>query len=75
MIQEVFQDYDVEWVEDLLENPVQIEDGRIQVPQGPGLGVELDLDAVADHLYTSGDDVEQINLFEKGWETRSLTDR
>jgi galactonate dehydratase len=75
MIQEVFQDYDVEWVDDLLDDPVAIEDGRLQVPSGPGLGVELNLDAVEEHAYTDEDQVKQINLFEAGWETRSLADR
>jgi L-alanine-DL-glutamate epimerase-like enolase superfamily enzyme len=27
-----------------------IEDGTIQVPEDPGLGVDLDLDVLADHL-------------------------
>lgn len=75
MIQEVFQTYDVEWVNDLLVDPVVVEDGHIEIPQRPGLGVELDMDVVEEHSYTGAkDEVHTINLFEKNWETRSLVD-
>jgi galactonate dehydratase len=75
MIQEVFQTYDVDWVNDLLVDPIAVEDGYIQIPQRPGLGIELDMDVVEEHSYSgSEDEVHTINLFEKDWETRSLTD-
>jgi galactonate dehydratase len=72
-IQEVFQTYDVDWVDDLLTEPIRIEDGEIVVPDGPGFGIELDDDVVREHAYT-GDNVDTINLFETGWERRA-TDR
>lgn len=34
---------------DLLRVPLTIQDGHVAVPTGPGLGVELDLDALDDH--------------------------
>ena len=34
---------------DLLRVPLAIADGHVHVPTGPGLGVELDMDAVDDH--------------------------
>lgn len=74
MIQEVFQTYDVEWVDDLLVNPVAIEDGDIRIPEGPGLGIELDMDVVREHEYT-GESVHTINLFEQGWEKREMDKR
>ena len=74
MIQEVFEDYDVDWKGELLEDPITIEEGRVHIPEGPGLGVELDMDAVREYEYT-GEDVHTINLFEKDWETRSMADR
>lgn len=56
-------------------NPIVVEDGHIQIPQRPGLGVELDMDVVEEHAYIGSEDqVHTINLFEKDWETRSLTD-
>ncbi|MFB6296579.1 MAG: mandelate racemase/muconate lactonizing enzyme family protein [Halobacteriales archaeon] len=74
MIQEVFEDYDVAWKTDLLDNPVVVEDGELQVPGGPGLGIDLDLDAVEKHAFT-GENAEAMNLFEAGWESRSMGDR
>jgi L-alanine-DL-glutamate epimerase-like enolase superfamily enzyme len=42
---------EVDWWDDLLagEGPL-IEDGSIAVPEGPGLGIELDYDVLNDHL-------------------------
>jgi galactonate dehydratase len=73
MIQELFQTYDVDWVEDLLVEPIAVEDGYVEIPDGPGLGIELDIDVVREHEYTE-EGVHTINLFEQGWETRSLAD-
>ena len=73
MIQEIFQTYDVEWVNDLLVDPITVEDGYVEIPQRPGLGIELDMDVVEEHAYEGAEDqVHTINLFEKGWETRNL---
>lgn len=76
MIQETFTEYDVEWAVDLLEDPIRIEQGALQLPAGPGLGVTLDMDAVREYA-VSPDELshdEHLNLFDAGWETRSLTD-
>jgi len=43
-----FHSYELGWWEDLVEEDV-IEDGHVEVPERPGLGVTLDLDAVAEH--------------------------
>jgi len=49
---------DTHWIwqdgQHLTRNPLTIRDGRIEVPERPGLGVELDLDAIerAHQLYT-----------------------
>ncbi|PSQ17509.1 enolase [Halobacteriales archaeon QS_8_69_26] len=53
-----FHSYELPWWEDLVEGPV-IEEGRIEVPEEPGLGVTLDVDVVADHL------VEGETLFDE----------
>lgn len=37
------------WEDDILTEPIAIEDGSIVVPDGPGLGVEVDEDALAAH--------------------------
>jgi len=74
MIQEVFHDYAYpEWAEELLVDPIEIEDGNVRLPEAPGLGVELDLDVVAEHAYDPEDADQMLDLFEAGWEDRSLT--
>jgi galactonate dehydratase len=74
MIQEVFEDYaHPDWGSKLLEESLTIEEGYIHLPDGPGLGIELDLGAVREHEYDeNSDDVEIMNLFEQGWESRSF---
>jgi gluconate/galactonate dehydratase len=44
-----YHSYQLGWWEDLVEESV-IEDGRIEVPEEPGLGVTLDLDVVEDNM-------------------------
>ncbi|WP_254537977.1 mandelate racemase/muconate lactonizing enzyme family protein [Halomarina litorea] len=44
-----YHSYELGWWSDLVEEAV-IEDGRIEVPERPGLGITLDMDVVADHL-------------------------
>jgi galactonate dehydratase len=73
-IQEMFQTYDVDWVDDLLVDPLVVEDGYVQLPEGPGFGIELDTDVVEAHEYTE-DAVHTINLFEKDWEKRAVEKR
>ena len=71
-IQESFDDFDVEWRRDVLKTPLEIENGYMQIPKRPGLGVELDFEAVNAHLTTETTD---MNLFDEGWENRSLPKR
>ncbi|WP_435349161.1 mandelate racemase/muconate lactonizing enzyme family protein [Haloarchaeobius sp. HRN-SO-5] len=40
---------EVEWWEDLVVGDDLIQNGRMDVPDGPGLGIELDWDAVREH--------------------------
>jgi gluconate/galactonate dehydratase len=44
-----YHSYELGWWDELVEEDV-IEDGRIEVPERPGLGVTLDMDAVGEHL-------------------------
>ena len=41
---------EVEWWDDLHTGGQLIEDGHLQLPESPGLGLDLDLDVVNDHL-------------------------
>ncbi|WP_066416670.1 mandelate racemase/muconate lactonizing enzyme family protein [Halorubrum aethiopicum] len=53
-----YHSYELGWWEDLVEEDV-IEDGYIEVPEGPGLGLTLNLDAVEEHM------VEGEELFDE----------
>ena len=44
-----YHSYELDWWSDLVEEDV-IEDGSIEVPERPGLGVTLDMDAVEEHM-------------------------
>lgn len=71
MVQETFVDYDADWTVELLEDPIVIEDGELQIPEGPGLGIELNMDAVLEHEFEDWDEIDQIDLFKSGWEDRA----
>jgi gluconate/galactonate dehydratase len=43
-----FHSYELDWWSDLVEETV-IEDGHVTIPEEPGLGITLDMDAVAEH--------------------------
>jgi len=45
-----FHSYQLGWWEDLIEENNLIEGGRMAVPEEPGLGLTLDLDAVSEHM-------------------------
>jgi D-xylonate dehydratase len=45
-----FHSYQLGWWEDLIEEDDLIEDGYMQIPEEPGLGLTLDLDAVEEHM-------------------------
>ncbi|WP_121740878.1 mandelate racemase/muconate lactonizing enzyme family protein [Natronorubrum halophilum] len=45
-----YHSYELGWWEDLVEEDDLIENGRMEVPEKPGLGLTLDLDAVAEHM-------------------------
>ena len=65
-IQETFEEFShPDWVGDLITGGPYVEAGTLRGPQGPGLGVDLDMGLVREHAY--GDD-ETI-----GFEDRSLT--
>ena len=50
-----FHSYELDWWADLVEEDV-IADGSIEIPEKPGIGVTLDMDAVEEHV-VAGDDV------------------
>lgn len=65
MIQENFADYDVPWRKDLVRGWNLCRGGEYALPEGPGLGIELDEAACAAHPY-------QRNPFPSLWDAEWL---
>lgn len=51
LIQENFAEYDVSWRNDLVRGWNPIRSGEFALPQGPGLGIEIDDEVCAQHPY------------------------
>ncbi|MCI0428029.1 MAG: mandelate racemase/muconate lactonizing enzyme family protein [Nitrospiraceae bacterium] len=66
-IQETFDDFHVPWARDLFEGLPKIVDGCFEVPDAPGLGVEVNEELVAKYPYSNRN---FMNLFKDGWENR-----
>jgi galactonate dehydratase len=50
-VQEAFGDFDVPWRDQLVRSRHRLVAGQFIISDEPGLGVELDLAAIADHPY------------------------
>ena len=48
-IQEMFAPQDAPWRDELARPPIAVVDGKVQIPSGPGLGIELDEDVALSH--------------------------
>ena len=70
-VQEYFNDFADPWVRETAPGLPEVVDGYFALPNGPGLGVELDEDAIAAHPKR---DVH-FNLFAEGWEKRKPATR
>jgi galactonate dehydratase len=66
MVQEAFAEFDVPWRSSLVRGWNPIQSGELVVPEAPGLGIELDDEAVAAHPYVK-------NPFPSLWEGEWLT--
>lgn len=69
LIQEHFDAFNEPWARDLVTwNPtIDPANGHLSLPDGPGLGIELDLDVARAHPY---DPHAYLNVFQPGWEKR-----
>jgi galactonate dehydratase len=63
---EYFDDFTAPFVRDAVRGAPLQRDGFLALPTAPGLGVELDLDVIAEHPYQPF----KFDLFEEGWERR-----
>lgn len=67
LIQECFDDTNSDWSREIMNGTVAVQDGYIEIPDRPGLGVELNEAEIAKHPYG---DQNFMRLFEAGWEKR-----
>lgn len=66
-VQELFDEFNVEWEREIVTPPVQVRDGRIVIPERPGLGVDLNWSELDRYPYR----VQNfLPLFATGWERR-----
>lgn len=63
---ELFDDFSAPFVRDAVRGAPHQVDGWLALPTEPGLGVDLDLDVIAEHPYRPF----QFDLFSEGWERR-----
>ncbi|TVY07508.1 mandelate racemase/muconate lactonizing enzyme family protein [Paenibacillus cremeus] len=67
LIQECFDDTNAEWSRRIMTGTVQVKDGYIEIPDDPGLGVDLNEEEMSKYPYG---DQNFLRLFEAGWEKR-----
>lgn len=67
MVQEAFGEFDVPWRNDLVCGWNPVREGEFILPETPGLGVEIDERAIAEHPYVP-------NAFPSLWDNNWLTD-
>lgn len=66
-IHEIFDEFNEPWEEHIVTNPVKVVNGYIDVPERPGLGIDLNIEEILKHPYQ----VENaLPLFKPGWEKR-----
>lgn len=66
-VQELFDEFNVEWERNIVDPPIEVVDGYITIPERPGLGIELDFEEIKRHPYAVHN---FLPLFAPGWERR-----
>lgn len=66
-IHEFFDEFNEPWEKDILTHAVTMHDGYITAPETPGIGAELNIDAIRKHPYQASN---YLPLFKVGWERR-----
>ena len=66
-LQEVFDEFNVTWEERLTIPPTKVINGYIEIPERPGLGIDLNWDELKQHPYAPN---HYLPLFKPGWERR-----
>lgn len=69
LIQEHFDAFNEPWMKELVtwQPDILAETGHLTIPDGPGLGVDLNIDLIKEHPY---DKDAYFNMYREGWEQR-----
>lgn len=67
-IQETFDDFSEPWLRDVVRGAPEVRDGYFELPNGPGLGIDLDEEAIREHPPQRG----FFNLWDPNWHKRSF---
>ena len=67
LIHEIFDEFNEPWEKHIVTHPVEVIDGYIEIPERPGLGIDLNLEEIAKHPYRHEN---YLPLFKPGWERR-----
>jgi galactonate dehydratase len=67
LIQETFDDFAQPWGREIMSGGPTVRDGYVELPAGPGFGVEFDTGEMAKYPYSRQN---FLRLFRPGWETR-----
>ena len=70
-IHEIFDEFNEPWESEIVTSPVHVVDGYIEIPEGPGLGIDLNIEEILKHPYRQEN---ALPLFKPGWERRSPTE-
>lgn len=71
-IQECFDDFLEPWVTDVLTGFLRVKDGHLEMPDAPGIGVELNEEEAKKHPYGKSN---FLRMFRPGWEKRDTAGR
>jgi galactonate dehydratase len=63
-LQECFSEYDVDWRKDLVRGWDPVNRGTLRLPEGPGLGIDIDENSIRAHPYRP---LSFPSLWETGW--------
>jgi galactonate dehydratase len=72
LIHEIFDEFNEPWEAEIVTNPVKVVNGYIDIPDRPGLGIDLNVDEIAKHPYQPEN---YLPLFKPGWEQRRSVSR
>ena len=70
-MQEFFDEFNESWEAEIVDFPVKVTNGYIEVPSRPGLGIDLNLDELSKYPYRQEN---YLPLFKAGWEERKTQD-